>query len=113
MLPSAYLNAGVTRGANLPVVTARPGIPFVLFIDVPGEARSASYVAELYSPTGDKEWSLVIPPETIQTAHGTLPIRVSLTHEQAGAYALVLRESDGSGSAGQQVQRYPFELQFH
>lgn len=112
VLASAYLSSGDTRGANRPVVTARPGTPFVLFIDVPGENRSASYVAELYTPAGVKEWSLQISPESVEAASGTLPIRVSLAHEQPGSYVLVLRRTGANLAESLEVGRYPFELQF-
>jgi hypothetical protein len=112
VLSSAYLSSGNTRGANRPVVMARPGAPFVLFIDVPGESPSASYVAELYSPAGVKEWSLQVSAEAVERAHGTLPIRVGLTHNLPGAYVLVLRRSGSSGAQGPEIGRYPFELQF-
>jgi putative zinc finger protein len=112
VLASAYLSTGDTRGASRSVVTTREGTPFILFVDVPGESPSASFVAELYSPAGAKEWSLQISAETVEAAHGTLPIRVSLAHNQPGAYVLVLRKSGNSGGEGTEIGRYPFELQF-
>jgi hypothetical protein len=112
VLASAYLSSGDTRSANRPVITAHPGTPFVLFIDVPGSSRSASYRAELYSPTGVKEWSLPITPEAVETAHGTLPIRISLSRNPSGLYVLVLRDSGTNGSKELEIGRYPFEVQF-
>jgi hypothetical protein len=112
ILASAYLSSGGTRGANRPVVIAHQGTPFVLFIDVPGENRSTSYVAELYSPAGVKEWSLEVSSEAVEAAHGTLPIRVGLTHDLPGAYVLVLRRNGTNDAAGPEIGRYPFELQF-
>ena len=112
VLASAYLSSGDTRGSNRPLIAARPGAPFVLFIDVPGSGHSSSYLAELYSPTGAKEWSLPITPEAVETAHGTLPIRISLTHNQPGVYVLVLRDGGTNGSSGSEIGRYPFEVQF-
>jgi hypothetical protein len=112
VLASAYLSSGDTRSANRPVVITRQGTGFVLFIDVPGESNSAAYTAELYSPAGVKEWSLQIAPETVEAAHGTLPIRVSLTHNQPGTYVLVLLRRGTGGAESRVIGRYPFELQF-
>jgi hypothetical protein len=110
VLGSAYLSSGDTRGTR-PMIRTRQGTPFVLFIDVPGAGDVAWYVAELYSPTGVREWSLQISSETAEAAHGTLPISVSLAHEQPGTYVLVLRKSESNGTEGPEVGRYSFELQ--
>jgi hypothetical protein len=109
VLGSAYLSSGQTRG-SVPMVTAPRGAPFVLFVDVPGEGGAASYVAELYGPAGEKEWSLPISAQTVEAAHGTLPISVTPAHEEAGAYVLVVRNSEVGGT-GAELGRYPFELQ--
>jgi hypothetical protein len=110
VLGSAYLSSGDTRGTR-PIITARPGTPSVLFIDVPGAGDADSYAAELYSPAGVREWSLQISPETVAAAHGTLSISVSLAHEQPGTYVLVLRKSESNGAEGPEIGRYSFELQ--
>jgi hypothetical protein len=112
VLASAYLSTGNTRGASQTAVTAHEGTPFILFVDVPGESPSASFVAELYGPAGVKEWSLQISPETVETAHGTLPIRVSVPHNQSGTYILILRSSGTNSAEGHEIGRYPFELKF-
>jgi hypothetical protein len=108
ILASASLISANTRGAGKTVVTARQGEPFLLFVDVPAEARFSSYVAELDGPAGNSEWSLTIPAETTKD---TVPIRVPADHRGAGVYTLVVRGVDSSNGKGVEVGRYPFELQ--
>jgi len=108
ILPSASLINVNTRGANRPVVVAHQGQPFLLFVDIPGEARFTSYVAELLGPDGNSEWSLNIPANATQD---TLSIRVPSEDYSAGTQTLVVR-GVSSGSSSSEIGRYPFELQF-
>jgi hypothetical protein len=108
ILASASLINANTRGANQTVVSARQGEPFLLFVDIPVEAKFSSYVAELDGPAGKSEWSLTIPAET---AKDTVSIRVPADHRGAGVYTLVVRGVDSSGGKGTEVGRYPFALQ--
>lgn len=108
ILPSASLINVNTRGANRLVVVARRGQPFLLFVDVPAEARFNSYVAELLGPGGNSEWSLNIPADVTRD---TLSIRVPSDAYATGTHTLVVRGLD-AGSGSSEVGRYPFELQF-
>lgn len=107
ILASASLINANTRGANKSVVTARKGEPFLLFVDIPGEARFSAYVAELHGPEGRSEWSLTIPGEATKD---TVSIRVPPGHG-AGMYTLVVRGVGDTGGQNSEVGRYPFELQ--
>ncbi len=108
ILASASLINANTRGAGRTVVSVRQGEPFLLFVDIPAEARFSSYLAELDGPGGNSEWSLTIPAETTKD---TVPIRVPAGNHGAGVYTLVVRGVDSSGGKGFEVGRYPFELQ--
>jgi len=108
ILPSASLINVNTRGGGRAVISARQGEPFLLFVDIPAEARFSSYVAELSGPAGGSEWTLAIPAEA---AKDTVPIRVPADHYGAGMYTLVIRGLAGSGDKGSEISRYPFELQ--
>jgi hypothetical protein len=108
ILASASLINANTRGANRTVVPARQGEPLLLFVDIPGEARFSAYVAELYGPAGNSEWSLTIPADATKD---TVPIRVPPDHRAGGMYTLVVRGVDATGEKGTEVGRYPFELQ--
>ena len=108
ILASASLINANTRGAGRTVVSVRQGEPFLLFVDIPAEARFSSYLAELDGPGGNSEWSLTIPTETTKD---TVPIRVPAGNHGAGVYTLVVRGVDSSGGKGIEVGRYPFELQ--
>ena len=108
ILPSASLINVTTRGANRPVVVAHQGQPFLLFVDIPAEARFTSYVAELLGPNGNSEWSLNIPADGTKD---TLSIRVPSDDYSAGMQTLVVRGLS-SGSSSSEIGRYPFELQF-
>src|SRR5579863_7746698 len=107
MASVSLINAN-TRGGSKTVVSAGQGEPFLLFVDIPAEARFSSYVAELDGPAGKSEWSLAIPAET---AKDMVSIRVPAGHRQAGMYTLVVRGMDSSGGTSSEVGRYPFELQ--
>jgi hypothetical protein len=107
LLASASL-INVTRGnGNQPVVAARSGQPFLLYVDVTPDSRFSSYQAELLGPAGNSEWSLAIPAEK---AKDTLPIRVPPPRDGAGMYTLVIHGVNASDQAGAEVGRYPFEL---
>ena len=108
ILASASLINANTRGAGGTVVSARQDEPFLLFVDIPADARFSSYVAELDGPAGNSEWSLAIPAETTKD---TVPIRVPASHRGAGLYTLVVRGVASSSGKGVEVGRYPFELQ--
>jgi hypothetical protein len=107
VLASASLINANTRGAERTPITVRPGESFLLFVDIPPDARASSYLAELHGPDGNSEWSLAIPAET---AKNMVPIRVPAGHRGPGMYTLVLRGVDSSGGKGFEVGRYPFEL---
>ncbi len=107
ILASASLMSANTRGANKTVVTARQGEPFLLFVDIPGEARFSSYLAELQGPGGGLEWSLSIPGESVKD---TVSIRVPPGQRGPGMYTLVVRGLDSTGAKGPEVGRYPFEF---
>ena len=108
ILASASLINANTRGAGRTVVSTRRNEPFLLFVDIPAEARFSSYVAELDGPGGKSEWSVAIPAVTTKD---TVPIRVPADHQGAGVYTLVVRGVDSSGGKSVEVGRYPFELQ--
>jgi Putative zinc-finger len=108
ILASASLINANTRGASKTVVSARQGEPFLLFVDIAGEARFSSYVAELDGPAGNSEWALTIPAETTKDM---VPIRVPADHRGAGTYTLVVRGVDPTGEKGPEIGRYSFELQ--
>jgi Putative zinc-finger len=108
ILASASLINANTRGTGGTVVSAPQNEPFLLFLDIPTDARFSSYVAELYGPTGKSAWSLMVPAET---AKDMVPIRVPAEHHAAGMYTLVVRGVDSSGGKGSEIGRYPFELQ--
>jgi hypothetical protein len=109
IFPSASLIAVNSRGSNQPKITARKGESFLLFLDINTENHFPSYVAELYGPAGNLEWSLPIPSGA---AKETLPIRVPPSERSAGTYTLVVSGVGVGGNKNSAIGRYPFELQF-
>jgi len=107
LLASASLIDANTRGANRILVSARQGEPFLLFVDIPAEARFSSYTAELDGPTGKSEWSLTIPADA---AKDTVNLRVPPGNYPPGTYTVVVR-GVGADASMSEVGRYPFELQ--
>jgi Putative zinc-finger len=96
-----------SRGAEKRVITLKPGQSFEVPVDIPTDSNSASYVAELYGPSGKSRWSL---PVSAEAAKDTVRIRVPGV-QTGGAYALVIHAVAPGGSLGAEIARYPFELQ--
>ena len=65
VLPWAPVNVG-TFGSDGPVVKARPGQGFLLFVRIPPEGVYSRYTAELLNPAGKVEWSVTIPASSTQ-----------------------------------------------
>ncbi len=109
VLPSASLINVNTRGADRSIVNARSGQAFLLFIDIPAEQGASAYQAELYNPSGAREWTLSISPEV---TNDTVTVRVPAGLKTPGLYTLVVR-SMNSANANTEVGRYPFELKLY
>lgn len=112
VLPSLYLTSGTLMGSgNERVVTTRPDQPFLLMVDIRGEEQFASYICELYSPTGALEGTFQVPAEA---AKNSVPVQVPAKARNSGTYKLVVR-GIVSGTAGQQqateIESLPFKLQ--
>jgi hypothetical protein len=107
ILPSASLINSNARGGNVPSVTIRSGAPFLLYVDIPSDARFTSYAAELQDAQGNRVWTLTIPP---QATKDTIPIRVPAGTTRSGTYTLVVH-GVGSAGDGAEIARYPFNLQ--
>jgi hypothetical protein len=105
---SASLIAANSRGTKMAPIMVRKGEPFLVFVDINPVKQSPSYVAELYSPSGAREWSLSIAGEL---AKETLPLQVP-GEQSAGQYTLVVNGVDADGRKSLEVGRYPIELQF-
>jgi hypothetical protein len=106
ILPAASLIGSNSRGGVTPSVKIHAGEPFLLFVDIPGDARFSSYVAELQGPDQHREWSLPVPT---QATKDTVPIRVPAGTVTSGRYTLVVLGVSGTGQ-DTEVGRYPFNL---
>lgn len=106
VLPWAAVNVG-TFGSGGPVISARPGEGFLLFVRIPPDGSFSSYVADLHNPTGKLEWSLTIPASSAQDQW---PVQVPGAQREAGTYALVVRGVTPAGES-KEVGRASFELQ--
>jgi hypothetical protein len=105
VLPWASVNTG-TWGSGGPVLTAHPGEGFLLFVRVPPEDGYTNYTAELFNPSGVREWSLAIPASYGQDQW---PLRVPPANREAGSYVLALRGVTSTGES-KEVGRASFEL---
>jgi len=96
-----------TRGGTATKIDIYRGSGFVLMVNIPPDAQYSRYVAELYNPAGDKEWTLTIlaTPE-----EDTYVVRVPPASRDSGTYALTLHGITGTGQSTQ-ISRTPFELQ--
>jgi hypothetical protein len=105
VLPWASVNVSA-RGANTPSITVKAGSGFLLFMNIPPDAKYSSYEAQLVDPSGTTEWALNIPA----TSEDSYPLRVPGKERAAGTYTLVVH---GVGTTGErsEVGRTAFELQ--
>ncbi len=106
VLPWATINTR-TRGGSTPNIDIRRGSGFVLMINIPPDAQYSSYVAALYDPAGNKEWSLRISTSPEQD---TYVVRIPPASRDSGAYALTLQGVTNTGQS-MEISRTPFELQ--
>ncbi len=106
VLPWAPVNVG-TYGSEGPVIKARPGQGFLLFVRIPPDGVYSRYRAELYNPAGKPEWSLTIPATAAQDQW---PVQVPGTNREAGNYSLTVRGITMAGES-KEVGRASFELQ--
>jgi hypothetical protein len=111
VLPWAPVNVG-TWGSAGPVISARPGEGFLLFVRIPPDGGYSYYTAELYNPTGKLEWSLTIPVTSGQKTSGQdqWPVKVPAASREAGNYSLAVRGVTAAGES-KEVGRASFELQ--
>ncbi len=105
VLPFAAVNVG-TWGSGGPVIQARPGEGFLLFVRIPPDGY-ARHTAELYNPAGKLEWSLTMPATPGQDQW---PVQVPAARREAGTYVLVVRGVTEAGE-NKEVGRASFELQ--
>jgi hypothetical protein len=104
VLPWASVSVS-SRGANAPVITARPGEGFLLFVNVPPNTRYSSYVAELEDPAGKVDWSLAIPA----SSDDSYPVHVPSAPRGEGTYTLIVQGVTGTGEKTE-IGRTAFEL---
>jgi hypothetical protein len=107
IMPSATMNIA-TRGGEVPIVPARPGQDFSLFVDLPPDGAFSSYIADLYNPAGSVEWSLQIPADAVM--NDSLSVRVPGTGRPGGVYVLALRGVPRDGGGPSEIGRHSFEL---
>src|ERR1700719_1169842 len=106
LLPWASVNVG-TWGSGGPIISARPGQGFLLFVRIPPDGSYSHYVADLYDPAGKLEWSLTIPASSGQDQW---PVQVPAANRAAGSYILVVRGVTAAEES-KEVGRASFELQ--
>lgn len=106
VLPWASVNVG-TFGSDGPVVAARRGQGFLLFVRIPPEGIYTRYTAELYNPAGKVEWSVTIPASSTQDQW---PVQVPGANREAGSYSMRVRGVNTTGES-EEIGQASFELQ--
>jgi hypothetical protein len=104
ILPSAVLVN--SRDAVVPVVRVPRTAPFLLLMDVPGQAQFSSYTAELHASGGAVEWTL---PIGVEAARDTIGVRVPGV-ERSGEYVLALYGVTAGGEKGLEIRHYRFRV---
>jgi hypothetical protein len=106
VMPWASVNVG-TWGAGGPVIEAKPGQGFLLFVRIPPDNAYLSYTVDLYNPAGKLEWSLSFPANAGQDQW---PLQVPGSNWQAGTYTLKVRGTTPAGDS-KDLGRTSFDLQ--
>ena len=106
VMPWASVNVG-TWGAGGPVIEAKPGQGFLLFVRIPPDNAYLSYAADLYNSAGKLEWSLAFPANAGQDQW---PLQVPGSNWQAGTYTLKVRGTTPAGDS-KDLGRTSFDLQ--
>ena len=106
VMPWASVNVG-TWGAGGPLIEARPGQSFLLFVRIPPDNASVHYGVDLYNPAGKLEWSLSFPANAGQDQW---PLQVPGSNWQAGTYTLKVRGMTAAGDS-KDLGRTSFDLQ--
>jgi hypothetical protein len=106
VLPWASVNVG-TFGSDGPVIAARKGQGFLLFVRIPPEGGYSHYIAELYNPGAKLEWSVTIPASSMQDQW---PVQVPGANREAGSYTLKVHGITTAGES-KEVGGASFELQ--
>jgi hypothetical protein len=104
LLPWTSVNV-TARGATTPSISARAGNGFLLFVNIPPDAKYSSYVAELLDPAGKTEWTLTMPA----TSEDSYPVRVPGRERADGTHTLVVQGVSATGERTE-IGRTPFEL---
>ena len=105
VLPAAFLTIG-SRGGNIPSISARPGESFLLRVTVPTETSYSAVYADIYGPTGKREWSLKLP---YTTENDSYFLAVPAGRRESGVYTVAIRGIGADGSSTE-VGRSSFEL---
>src|SRR5215469_15165356 len=91
-----------TRDGGVAEVRAQADTPALVSFDIPEGAPYASYIADLYSPSGTHKWSLPIPADA---ARNTINIQAPGL-DTSGDYVLVLRGASADGKSSTEIRRY-------
>ena len=106
VLPFATLTVA-TRSANIPIVHAESGRPFMLLLNIPAESRFSSYIVDLYDPAGKIQWSL---PVSADAANDTVPLRIPALRDP-GTYTLAVSGIEQSNNRTE-IGKQPFEVRY-
>jgi hypothetical protein len=107
IMPSVTMNIA-TRGADVPVITARQGQNFSILLNLPPDGTFTSYIADLYNAAGSVEWSLAIPKDAV--VNDSLSVRVPGIRLTGGVYVLAVRGVPRDGGSPSEIGRHSFEL---
>ena len=106
ILHTLVLTGGVSRGDEVPKITAPSKGSFLLSVDIPAESAYARYICSLYAPTGAMVWQGSVAPAQTNDA---VEIRIPSSITGAGENTLLVQGVPQGGSAGAR----PVELVRH
>ena len=107
IVPSVAMNIA-TRGADIPVISARQGQDFSILLNLPPDGTLNSYIADLYNAAGSVEWSLAISADAV--VNDSVSVRVPGSRLVGGNYVLAVRGVPRDGGTPAEIGRHSFEL---
>jgi putative zinc finger protein len=107
VMPSVTMNIA-TRGADVPVISARQGQDFSILLNLPPDGVLTSYIADLYNAAGTVKWSLAIPTDAV--VNDSVSVRVPGSRLATGTYVLAVRRVPRDGGSPAEIGRHSFEL---
>ena len=96
------------RGVDIPKLSAPAHGSFLISVDVPSQAKYASYLCALYDASGERLWQV---PVTTKQVENAVSLRVPTDKAVNGSNELRVLGVPSTGGSPVEIGRYRFTLQ--